>query len=95
MDEIKENHKSKLGHQGEVQSRIFRRIMSASFLKPYSCVGVLYVLGEWTGFGTIISYAKTILRESGSSIDPGIGLIILGGFRLMAAGMNYVYIIET
>ena len=89
INEIKEKHMSKVELQGKSKSWIwtFQRLASATFLKPFSCIGVLYMLTEWCGFNVILVYMITILKESGSSIDPNIGPIVVGSVRFVFAGM--------
>ena len=88
FEEIKEKRRSKVEMQGEKQSWnwTFKQLMSSSFLKPYSCVGVLYILCDWSGFSAFSTYMVQILKESGLSIDPRIGPITIGSIRLFFAG---------
>ena len=62
------------------------RIFSIAFLKPFSCVGVLFSLSPWVGGNSLMVYMVYILQGTGSSIDPDIGVIIVGAIRLMFAG---------
>ena len=93
INEIKEKHLSKLEHQGKSKSWIwtFQRIASPAFLKPFLCVGVLFMLTEWCGFNVILVYMITILKDSGSSIDPNIAPIIVGCIRFVFAGTYIFY----
>ena len=69
MNEIVEKRDSK---RTENRTSTLKRMIDSrkSFLKPFSCIGILYLLGSWTGFNSILVYMDTILKESGSS---GIG----------------------
>ena len=64
----------------------FKRIASMAFLKPFSCIGVLFMLVEWSGFSNMTTFMIPILKESGSSIDPNLGPIIVGSVRIVFAG---------
>ena len=66
-----------------------RRIFSLAFLKPFSCVGILYIIYTLSGPDTIQIYLIYILEESGSSISPNIGPIISGSLGLFCAGIKY------
>ena len=79
---------SNLELQGESTSSwmwTFQRIFSSSFLKPFSCIGILYMLVAWTGFNTILTYMIDILNDSGSTIEPDMGPMIVGGVRIIFA----------
>lgn len=95
FEEIKEKRRSKVEMQGEKQSWnwTFKQLMSSSFLKPYSCVGVLYILCDWSGFSAFSTYMVQILKESGLSIDPRIGPITIGSIRLFFAGKTLLHIV--
>ena len=95
FEEIKEKRRSKVEMQGEKQSWnwTFKQLMSSSFLKPYSCVGVLYILCDWSGFSAFSTYMVQILKESGLSIDPRIGPITIGSIRLFYAGKTLLHIV--
>ena len=60
-----------------------------AFLKPFSCVGILYIIYTLSGPDTIQIYLIYILEESGSSISPNIGPIISGSLGLFCAGIKY------
>ena len=79
---------SKLERQGESTSWswTFQRIFSTSFLKPFSCIGILYMLVAWSGFNNLLVYMIQFLEEAGSTIDPDIGPIIVGSIRIGFAG---------
>ena len=64
----------------------FKCLISQTFLKPFSCIGVLWILIEWCGFNNVMMFMITILKESGSSIDPKLGPILVGGVRIIFAG---------
>ena len=64
--------------------------MSKSFLKPFSCVGILFIFSEWSGYNAFLNYMIEVLETSGFDLDPRIGPIIVGSIRLFFAGKNYV-----
>ena len=79
-------------NQGEKTSakQTFNKIMSKSFLKPFSCVGILFIFSEWSGYNAFLNYMIEVLETSGFDLDPRIGPIIVGSIRLFFAGKNYV-----
>ena len=78
--------KSRIENSNNQQSA-GRRIFSLAFLKPFSCVGILYIIYTLSGPDTIQIYLIYILEESGSSISPNIGPIISGSLGLFCAGI--------
>ena len=94
FDEIRLKHESKKSQQKENQSWKFtvQRIFSSAFFKPFSCVGIIYVINTWSGFNCLLVYMIEILEKTGSNIDPNIGPIIVGSIRLAFAGNYLSYI---
>ena len=92
IEEIKGKRKSKIENQGEKTSakQTFNKIMSKSFLKPFSCVGILFIFSEWSGYNAYLNYMIEVLETSGFDLDPRIGPIIVGSIRLFFAGKYYV-----
>ena len=88
FDEIKLKHESKKSRQKANQSWKFtvQRIFSSAFFKPFSCVGIIYVINTWSGFNCLLVYMIEVLEKTGSNIDPNIGPIIVGSIRLAFAG---------
>ena len=61
--------------------------ITLSFLKPWSCVGVLWLIYGWTGFDSSIIYIRKILTDSKSSVDPIFAPVALGIVGLVFAGI--------
>ena len=80
IGEMNEKHLSKLAN---VQSSSWRRLFSMSFLRPFSCVGVLAILSLASGFNVVSIYMIEILQDSGSTINPNLAPIIVGTVRLV------------
>ena len=64
-------------------------IFSGTFLKPFSCAGVLFMIYTISGPDTVQIYLIYILEESKSSIEANIGPIISGSIGLFCAGTFY------
>merc|ERR1719362_2597752 len=67
-------------------------MFSSAFFKPFLCIGILYALNEWLGFGPLMTYIFEIFDETGSSVEPGIGLVIFASTRVVTAGMASYFI---
>ena len=90
MIEIQKKHESKMhGVSKKSWKTVMGRLFSIAFLKPFSCVGVLFGLSPWVGGNSLMVYMVYILQGTGSSIDPDIGVIIVGAIRLMFAGNEH------
>ena len=83
VEEIQEKHLTK---HSESCSWIMKRLCSSAFFKPFSCIGLLKVLFNASGFDTLLIYMIPVLKEAKSSIDPKLGAIIVGGVRVLTAG---------
>ena len=88
FNEIQQKHESKKEENTKESSWkfIIHQLFSVSFFKPFSCVGILYMLNMLLGFNPLLTYTIEILNEAGSNVDPNIGLIIVGSIRLIFAG---------
>ena len=84
IGEIQQRHVSKQQMQSVTCAWTLKRLFSASFFKPFLCVGLLNILSKLSGSNVITYYMITILEESGSSIDPNIGPIIAGSLGVAA-----------
>ena len=84
IEEIKEKRKSKVENQGEKSSgmQTLKKIMSKSFLKPFSCIGIIFICSEWSGYNAFLTYMIEVLEASGFKLDPRLGPIIVGCIRL-------------
>ena len=70
LNEIKQKHQEKIDNSTHQSwAWILKRIFSCAFLKPFSCVGSLYLITTWHGFNCIIVYMISILDHTGSSFD--------------------------
>ena len=87
IDEIHKKHESKRANMPKKSWKfVMGRLFSNAFFKPFSCVGVLAIVGTWTGYNSLIVYMIDIFRESGSALDPKLGAIIVGVLRFLFAG---------
>ena len=91
INEIKEKHKINQDHRGEAKSWVwtFQKLKSSSFFKPFSCVGILYILAEAYGINSVLTYMVFILKDSGSGTNLiKYGPILVGSARVLAGGNN-------
>ena len=90
-DEIQQKHESKQNqHSKNWWEFTIKRIFSSAFLKPFLCIGIVFALNEFLGFGPLMTYTFQIFDETGSSVDPGIGLVIIASIRVVTAGIIFI-----
>ena len=96
--EISQSHESKLRNTSK-KSNTVQKLLSVTFLKPFSCVGLLYIIFTWTGHFNFQIYMIIILREIESSIgsdiasriDSDITPIIIGVTGFLSACKSHCY----
>ena len=96
--EISQSHESKLRNTSN-KSNTVQKLLSMTFLKPFSCVGLLYVIFTWTGHFNFQIYMIIILREIESSIgldiaskiDSDVTPIIVGVTGFLSACKSHCY----
>ena len=71
FDEIYQKNLEKK-HNFRWGRRNFTHFLRA-FLKPFSCVGVLWILNMWSGYPALSVYLISIMQDSGSTINPALG----------------------
>ena len=92
FNEIQQKHESKQSQRSKNWWKFtIKKIFSSTFFKPFSCIGIVFALNEWLGFGPLMTYLFEIFDETGSSFDLGIGLIVIASIRVMTAGMNFYF----
>ena len=45
------------------------RLCSPAFLKPFSCIGVLFIMSTMNGNNVLANYLTVFMDEAGSDID--------------------------
>ena len=85
------NEKERIKHERKPQKHglatLLRVMGSKTFLRPFYCAGVLYLLAQLTGVSTMVLYMTNIFQESGSTIDPRLAPVIVAGIRVVTAGL--------
>ena len=79
LNEIHQRHLSK--DKSQSCSWMLQRLFSKAFFRPFLSVGVIPVIFVISGFDIIQIYMVTVLEETGSSINPAFGPMIVGGNR--------------
>ena len=92
INEIQEKHLEKQANMEKNWDWTIRRLLSPAFLKPFSCIGVLWTLNTFSGFLVFSNYQYDIMEISGSTIDPGIAPLTIGIIRLLLIGIYSVVV---
>ena len=90
-DEINEIQQLHLEKEADKSSKswtwTFSRFCSPTFLKPFSCIGVLSTLSTVNGNNVLANYITEFMEEAGSDIDPSVGPFAIGILRLTIVGI--------
>ena len=89
IDEIQQKHLSKQKYQSTLWT--LRRLCSRAFFKPFMCIGILELLWNVSGFEVLTLYMVPVLKETESIIEPNLGPVIVGGVRVVVAGLLTLY----
>ena len=54
---------------------------SPAFLKPFSCIGLLFIITMGSGLDALLVHMVDVLEETDSKVNPSIGPIIVGSIR--------------
>ena len=84
MDE--EDKKKEAGNVG-LKAK-FQKVFSMKFFKPFSVIGILYVLVNLAGYNVLMAYMVEILEDSGSTVNAQIAPLIFGNIALVIAGKS-------
>ena len=88
MNAIIENI-SRSKSKGEKGSGSLRHLLSNSFFKPFSCIGILKISSCLSGYGTVMAYSNDYFDNAGAHVmSPGTDSVVLGvvkcGFTILA-----------
>ena len=89
FNEMLKKHQSK--PESKSISYVLQRLTSRAFLKPYMCIGVIEALFNVCGFEVTLIYMVDLLKDTGSSIDPSLGPVIMGVSRIIMSGIIFLY----
>ena len=87
LNEIRQKHLHKMENVQISWKWTLQRLTSMAFLKPFSCIGILYMLNTMSGINIILVYMITLLEETGSNFDPDLGPVIIGIMRVIVSGL--------
>ena len=82
LDEIKERKAEKWARINKCQ---WTRLFSKGFWEPFSCIGIIWSLNMLGGPPAVTNYLIPIMEESGSDLDPNLGLMVIGMLQLLTA----------
>ena len=53
-------------------------VMSWKFIRPFSCIGIIYILFQLSGFEVVYAYTESFFEESGVKLDPSLAAVVTG-----------------
>ncbi len=75
--------------------RAASELMSGVFLRPFSCIGVIYIIYELSGFEVVTAYAQTFFEKTGVQLDPSLAAIVSGSFRLLSSLLAPIVLLKA
>ena len=60
-------------------------VTSGEFLRPFSCVGVLFILLRLSSSSVLFHYTAPFLERAGINLDPILAAVIIGIFRVVSS----------
>ena len=88
LQEIVDSKESKSHHS----KRSFISIVTTGqFWRPFSCVGVIFILFRLSSFSILSHYTAPVLDRAGISLDPLLASVIIGIFRLASSLSTIVF----
>ena len=87
IDEIQQLHIEKKGSKAKSWNWTLSRLCSPSFLKPFSCIGVLSIMSTMNGNNVLANFLTEFMDEARSDIDPSVGPFVIGIIRLTVVGI--------
>ena len=85
MKKMDEQDKKKEAEHVGLKAK-FKKVFSMKFFKPFSVIGILYVLVNLAGYNVLMAYMVEILEDSGSTVNAQIAPLIFGNIALVIAG---------
>ena len=52
--------------------------MSKKFLRLFSCIGVIYIIYQLSGFEVVYAYTENFFEESGVELEPSLAALLAG-----------------
>ena len=60
-----------------------RRIFSSAFFRPFSCVGILFLIQQWGEFSNLMIHMIEIFRDSNLTVvEPTLAPVIVGSVQV-------------
>ena len=87
INEIQQMHLEKKESMAKSWNWTLSRLCSPSFLKPFSCIGVLSTLSTVNGNNVLANYITEFMEEAKSDIEPSVGPFAIGILRLTIVGI--------
>ena len=86
INEIKKKRSEKLMQgQGTDKAWILKRLMSKPFLYPFGIIVGMRTFAQWSGMPILTFYMVTVVKESGTNLDPKLAPIFVGIARVITS----------
>ena len=87
---------AKKDNKGNTFVDVLKQLMGPSFLKPYSCIGILYMIYNMAGLNTVSYYAEDFLDNVGEGIwKPSEAAVALAAFKFLMALLSPLILLKV
>jgi hypothetical protein len=70
-----------------------RRLASPAFGRPFSCIGVLFLIQQWGEFNNLLIHMIEIFRESKTSVETELAPVIVGSIQVQICS-SYFFLLS-
>ena len=87
---------AKKDNSGRTFVDVLKQLRGPSFTKPYSCIGVLYMIYNFAGLNTVSYYAEEFLDNVGEGIwKPSEAAVALAAFKFLMALLSPLILLKV
>ena len=89
MKELQDIVEAKEDKQNQSNRSILDTATSGEFWRPFSCVGVLFILLRLTSSSVIFHYTAPFLERAGINLDLLLASVVIGIFRVASSMITF------
>ena len=83
-------------NKGRTVIELLKQLKGPSFTKPYSCIGILYMIYNFAGLNTVSYYAEEFMDNVGSGIwKPAEAAVVLALFKFLMALLSPLILLKV
>ena len=87
---------AKKDNKGRTFVDLLKQLSGPSFTKPYSCIGILYMIYNFAGLNTVSYYAEEFLDSVGEGVwKPSEAAVALASFKFLMALLSPLILLKV